>query len=88
MWNIHSQPKYIGDMAGLPVEHSGSSGFDSWLRDGCHIDVCVQCSSVPSIDHNQFLLFPFQLTVITLSLNAIHMIIVDQELVADVIMVL
>jgi len=55
---------------------------------GCHIDVCVQCSSLPSIDHNQFLLYPFQLTVITFPLNAIQMVKVDQELVADVIVVL
>jgi len=32
-WNIHSQPRYISAMADLPVEHSESSGFDSWLRD-------------------------------------------------------
>jgi len=55
---------------------------------GCHIDVCVHCFSVPSVDNNQFLLYPFQLTVITLTRNAKQMVIVDQELVADVIMVL
>ena len=55
---------------------------------GCQIDVCVQCSLVPSVDHNQFLLYPFQCTVITLPLNAIQLVIVDQELVADILVVM
>jgi len=75
-------------MAGLPVEHSESPGFNSGSETGCHIDVCVHCFSVPSVDNSQFLLYPFQLTVITLTLNAKQMATVDQELVADVIMVL